>query len=57
MESAMFQTIDEQIESTEGGRPTMSSRLARFAGIAVVLLVFFAGLYFAIVSFAIVSFE
>jgi hypothetical protein len=51
MESAMFQTIDEQIESTEGGHPTMSSRLARFAGIAVVLLVFFAGLYFAIVSF------
>lgn len=51
MESAMFQTIDEQIESTEGGRPTMSSRLARFTGIAVVLLVFFAGLYFAIVSF------
>ena len=47
----MFQTIDEQIESTEGGRPTMSSRLGRFTGIAVVLLVFFAGLYFAIVSF------
>jgi len=52
MESAaMFQTIDEQIERTEGGRLTMSARLVRFAVIAVVLLVFFAGLYFAIVSF------
>jgi len=52
MESAaMFQTIDEQIERTEGGRPTISARLVRFAVIAVVLLVFFAGLYFAIVSF------
>jgi len=52
MESAaMFETIDEQVETTEGGRPTISKRLARFAGIAVVLVVFFAGLYFAIVSF------
>ena len=48
---AMFETIDEQVETTEGGRPTISKRLARFAGIAVVLVVFFAGLYFAIVSF------
>jgi hypothetical protein len=47
----MFQTIDEQIERTEGGRPTISARLVRVAVIAVVLLVFFAGLYFAIVSF------
>jgi hypothetical protein len=34
----MSQTIDEQIERTEGGRPTMSARLIRFAVIAVVLL-------------------
>jgi hypothetical protein len=52
MESAvMFQTIDEQIERTEGGRPTMSARMVRFAGIAAVLGVFFAALYIAIVSF------
>lgn len=52
MESAvMFQTIDEQIERTEGGRPTLRARMVRFAGIAAVLGVFFAGLYFAIVSF------
>ena len=47
----MFQTLDEQIETTEGGRPTASARLARFATIAVILVVLFAGLYFAIVSF------
>jgi len=47
----MFQTIDEEVERTEGGRPTMSARMARIAGIAVVLVVLFAGLYFAIVSF------
>jgi hypothetical protein len=52
MESAvMFQTIDEQIERTEGGRPTISARLVRFAGIVVVLVAFFAALYIAIVSF------
>ena len=47
----MFQTIDEQIERTEGGRPTISARLVRFAVISVVLLFFLGGLYFAIVSF------
>ena len=47
----MFQTLDEQIETTEGGRPTVTSRLARFAGIAVILVVLFTGLYYAIVSF------
>lgn len=47
----MFQTLDEQIETTEGGRPTASVRLARFAEIAIILVVLFAGLYYAIVSF------
>ena len=47
----MFQTVDEQIETTEGGRPTVSARLVRFAGIAAILAVLFAGLYYAIVSF------
>ncbi len=37
--------------ATEGGRPTVRARLVRFAGIAVILVVLFAGLYFAIVSF------
>ncbi len=47
----MFQTLDDQIETTEGGHPSVRARLVRFAEIAVILVVFFAGLYYAIVSF------
>jgi len=47
----MFQTLDEQIERTEGGRPTTSARLVRFAEIATVLVCLIGGLYFAIASF------
>ena len=47
----MFQTIDEQIETTEGGRAGVRTRLVRFAGIAAILTVLFAALYYAIVSF------
>ena len=49
--TAMFQTLDEQIEKTEGGRTTTSARLVRFAEIAIVLVGLFGGLYFAIASF------
>ena len=52
MESeTMFQTLDEQIEKTEGDRSTTSVWLVRFVEIAVVLVCLFGGLYFAIVSF------
>ena len=47
----MFQTLDEQIETTEGERPTIGARLVRFAGIAIVSVVLFGALYLAIVSF------
>jgi hypothetical protein len=47
----MFQTLDEQIETTEGGRPKTKECLVRFAVIAIVSVVLFGGLYFAIVSF------
>ena len=47
----MFQTLDEQIERTEGGHPSTSAWLVRFAEIAIVLVCLFAGLYFAIASF------
>jgi len=51
MESAaMFQTLDEQIE-TEGSRPTTTERLVRLAGIAIVSVLLFGGLYFVIVAF------
>jgi len=46
----MFQTLDEQIERTEGGRPTTSERLVRFAGIAIVSVVLFGGLFLVIVA-------
>ena len=47
----MFQTLDEEIETTEGGRPKTKECLVRFAVIAIVSVVLFGGLYFAIVSF------
>lgn len=47
----MFQTLDEQIETTEGGRPSTRARAVRFAGVAVILVVLFAALYYAIVYF------
>jgi hypothetical protein len=47
----MFQTLDEQIESTEGVRPTMRARLVRLVGVVMVMAVLIGGLYFAIVSF------
>ena len=47
----MFQTLDEQIETTEGGRPTNRARLVRFAEIAIISVLLFGGLYLAIVSF------
>lgn len=48
---AMFQTLDEQVDTTEGGPRTASARLARFAVVTVILAVLFAALYLAIVSF------
>jgi hypothetical protein len=47
----MFQTLDQQIETTEGGRPTTRARLVRFAEIAIIVVLLVGGLYFAIVSF------
>lgn len=47
----MFQTVDEQIETTESGRPSARARLVRLAEIVVILGALFAGLYFAIASF------
>ncbi len=49
--AAMFETIDTEIEKTEGGPPTVRSRLVRLAGIVAVLIVFAAAMYYAIVTF------
>lgn len=47
----MFQNLDEQIETTEGGRPSTRGLIVRFLGVAVILAALFAGLYLAIASF------
>jgi hypothetical protein len=46
----MFQSLDEQIEGTEGGRLPASERLIRLVGIAISSVVLFGGLYFVIVA-------
>jgi len=47
----MFNTLEEQIERTERGHPSASARLVRLVEAAIVALVVFGGLYFAIVAF------
>ncbi|MGC2197069.1 MAG: hypothetical protein WA628_20500 [Terriglobales bacterium] len=46
----MFHSLDEQIESTEGGRPKAMEQLVRFAGIAVLSVVVFGGLCLLIIA-------
>ena len=45
----MFHSLDEQIESTVG-RPKKAEHLARFAGIVVLSVVVFGGLFALIVA-------
>ena len=49
--AVMFETIDTEVEKTEGGPTRIRARLVRFAGILAVLLVFAGALYYAIVTF------
>ena len=46
----MFHSLDEQIESTVGGRPKTMEHLARIAGIVVLSVVVFGGLSLLIVA-------
>ena len=46
----MFQTLDEQIDIAEGGHPKASKQFARFAGMAVIACVVFAGLYYLLMA-------
>lgn len=46
----MFDSLDEQIITTEGTHPTTSQRLFRFLWIVIVALLVFGGLYLAVVS-------
>jgi hypothetical protein len=47
----MFDTIDIEVERTEGGRRSIRATLARFGGILAVLVIFAGALYYAIVTF------
>jgi hypothetical protein len=44
----MFQSLEEEIESSEGGHPKAIARLVRFVGIAVLSGIGFGGLYLVI---------
>jgi hypothetical protein len=46
----MFHSLDEQIESTVGGRPKMTKQLARVTGIIALAVVLFGGLCLLIVT-------
>ena len=43
----MFQTLDEQIKQSEAETVPASTTVLRYAGIAVITLVIFSGLYMA----------
>ena len=44
----MFNTLEEQIETTEGRSPTYAQRLARYAVVAVLSVVLFGGVLLAV---------
>jgi hypothetical protein len=46
----MFQSLDEEIESTVGKRPKMTQLVARFAGVVALAAVLFGGLCLLIVT-------
>jgi len=46
----MFDSLEHEIENTQGGRPKTSERLMRFAGIAVIAAVVFGSLCALVIS-------
>ena len=47
----MFESLDREIENTEGGPRKTAEKLACFAGIAVIAALVFGGLCLLVVSF------
>jgi hypothetical protein len=45
---AMFNNLDEQIESTQGSIPTQTERFARFLVVAVLSALLFGGLFLGV---------
>lgn len=46
----MFDSLEDEIRTTEGGRPTRTEQLVRFAGIAIASIVVFGALYLVVVA-------
>lgn len=44
----MFNSLEEQIDETQGGAPSKGGRALRYVGLFVLSAVVFAGLYLAI---------
>lgn len=44
----MFNSLEEQIDKTQGGAPSTGVRAARYAGLFVLSAIAFAALYIAI---------
>ena len=46
----MFESLDEEIRTTEGGDPTGKERLVRYLSVAILSVLVFAGLYAGIIA-------
>ena len=46
----MFAELDEEIQKVEGDRPTAATKMARFAGLAVLSVIVFGGLVLVILA-------
>jgi|GEM_PF-3564536 hypothetical protein len=46
----MFDSLEHDIEATEGSRPKTSEKLMRFAGIAAIAVLVFGGLCALVIS-------
>jgi len=46
----MFGSLDEQIETTEGRHLAVRERLVRLAGVAILSVLMFGGLYLVLVT-------
>jgi hypothetical protein len=44
----VFNSLEEQIDQTEGGAPSTGARALRYVGLLVLSAIVFAGLYLAI---------
>ncbi len=46
----MFAELEEEIQKAEGDRPTAATKVARFAGLAILSVIAFGGLVLVILA-------